>query len=324
MEPSCAEMPLFARYHKHIDANVAGRLKKSFPGARVESIVHADKLQLFAQLSSDLQGVQKLLMGILQKKIDCNYFIGIRIAGASFSTAAECAIENILAALETGDEDKQYLAEHCQVGASRWNLCLFPLKLYSPRALLAVQTAVEEADLQSIFDTQGGSASIVTFEGKLRALGSCKLAAFTSSDSKAQLFALGSRFRDMLASSEDFDAYCTTGESQLGKAINPHVSVLKITWPVGSKKAKAKAQEVAQRVKFTKLDPEIMQFASTKLELVEEGSNSNSGIGSSTEAQDAATVSAEFSSLDIFQIDGEHPPTSEGYYYTSRGSLSVA
>jgi hypothetical protein len=315
------DVPLFDRYHS-LCLELAG--PKLSPGIRVESIPGEDRLQVYAEQESQLQGLKCLLMGAVAKRVDANYFIGLRIDSDEFVAAVADNISTVVDNFHIADQDKRFLLENCQVGESRWNMCLLPLKLHSPRSLDAVKRVMHA---QSVLPSRQHSTSPTHISfAKVRALGACKLAAFVTNDSRKLLFEMAAQIKQNMESElEELG-----NEAGLGRTVNPHVSLLKITWPVGNKKAKAEAQAIAKRVKLQTLKDAAFCCKPKQEHTFAKTASDSGGTAHETSPAsscyaygDHLSVAVKFNCIGLFQIDGEHPKPNEGHYYTPQCELAL-
>ena len=243
MAASRLELPLFRRYH---DAARTGKAKAALAKlglTPVPSSSDGDLLLLDCQLAEGdaaaaglLEQAAAALNMAIGKNFDANYFVGVDLGGSTAFEAALAAVHATVRQRSAGSAEAEAVASAC-LPSTRWTLCLGVLRIYSPQQLAEIQAVLSD----ELAD--GAAAKLrVGFEG-LRCFGASKLAAAVAADDAVALSELAARLAARLPR-----------WSGGYKPPGPHVTVVKFTWPLGDKKAKAASSQAAGRASLHKLD----------------------------------------------------------------------
>lgn len=258
---------VFSRYHRHFTHSAKGKAALQEIGLEYchDASISDDDGQLLLVGTADgddsacdrdalkAEQLDEVVVRVLGKSVGGNHWVGFQLAAdTAFRAEAERVHAEVMGRCVSGgdgDDDQQQqlrttLQQAC-LPAARWSLCLMVLRIYSPAALEQVTCTLREALPGLMAETGAAGAWVRTlrFSG-LRCLGPSKLVATLCEEDAARL-------RPLVAG---LHAKLSRWAEQPSSATVPHVSLVKFSWPVGNKKAKAASAAAAKRLALHKLD----------------------------------------------------------------------
>lgn len=233
----------------------------------------------------------------------------------SFSATAERVAATVVAAAPAA---LRLELQEFTIPASRLNLCLFPLRLYSPAAVAAAATALADPAVGGQVSAALGSATRLEFGPQLRAYGPCKVAAVPTRACADAVGAATCILREAVTARLSA-ASLSPEEAEVLPGVAPHVSLLKLTWPFGDKKAKAAVNKLAGQTQLHRVElPAFERHAGGG----EGAAGGGDGGKSATAAGEGAKKTggadegllAVSAVIELLAIDGPHPAPTEPYY----------